>query len=133
MTLKCNLKKDWAEIFYTINLGNGHKDNGKFVLKRPLSGGFGKLEEKFNTEWIKSEIYLPGFNDVIEIYRKKKSIKISSGKFEIIKETALNDELHAGCPGWVNNNDYSQALVNKYVKKCDKSSIQRFKTNSSYK
>lgn len=133
LTLKCNLKKDWAEIFYTINLSNGHKDNGKFVLKRPLSGGFEKLEEKFNTEWIKSEIYLPGFNDVIEIYRKKKSIKISSGKFEIIKETALNDDLHAGCPGWVNNNDYSQALVNKYVKKCDKSSIQRFKTNSSYK
>jgi hypothetical protein len=133
LTLKCNLKKDYAEIFYTINLGTGHKDNGKFVLKRPISGGFEKLEEKFNIEWTKSEIYLPGFKDVIEIFRKKRSIKISSENFEIIKETALNDDLHSGCPGWVNNNDYSQGLVNKYVKKCDRSSVKRFKTNSSYK
>lgn len=133
LTLKCNLNNFGAEIFYTINLGNGHKDNGKFTLKKPLNGGFGKLEEKFNSEWTKSEIYLPGFNDIIEIFRKKRSIKISSRNFEIIKETALNDDLHAGCPGWVNNNDYSQGLVNKYVKKCDRSSIQRFKTNSSHK
>ena len=80
----------------------------------------------------KSEIYIPGCVDVIEIIRKKRGIKLSSKNFEIIENTKLNDDLHSGLPSWVNGDEWDQLTINRCVKKCDKkSNINRFKVQYS--
>lgn len=94
--------------------------------------GFKELEEKVNSDWTKSEIYLPGCIDVIEIIRKKRAIKLSAKDFEIISDTKLNDDLHSGLPSWVNGDEWDQNTIRKCVKNCDKkSNINRFKVEYS--
>ena len=68
----------------------------------------------------KSEIYIPGCQDVITIIRKKRSIKISAGDFQIISDTKINDDLLSGTGTWLNGNDWDQRTINKYIKECNR-------------
>lgn len=115
---------------YTIKLPNNSNKSGNFRLEKPLGrNGFEELKEMENAEWTKSEIYIPGCQDVIEIIRKKRSIKISAGNFEIISDTKINEDLHAGTGTWLNGNDWDQRTINKYVKECNRNAINnRFST-----
>lgn len=131
LTLKCIIRKDSVEVNYNIKKSNGLNKTGKFTLYKKLSG-FKELEEKVNSDWTKSEIYLPGCIDVIEIIRKKRAIKLSAKDFEIISDTKLNDDLHSGLPSWVNGDEWDQNTIRKCVKNCDKkSNINRFKVEYS--
>ena len=116
---------------YNIILPNHMNNPGKFNLKKPLSNGFDILQEKINQEWTKSEIYIPGCVDVIEIIRKKRAIRIVvGGKIIVTSETALNDEIYAGASSWLNENDWDQRTINKFVGNCIKVSPKnRFQTN----
>lgn len=128
LTLKITIRTDSVEIHYNIKKSNGLNNNGKFTLYKKLDG-FKKLEEKVNSDWTKSEIYIPGCKDIIQIIRKKRSIKLSSNNFEIISDTRLNDDLHSGLPSWINNDDnWSENEIKRCVKRCENSSkINRFK------
>ena len=127
LILKIMISKDFVDIHYNIKKSNGLNNNGKFKLYKHLEG-FDKLEEKVNLDWTKSEIYIPGCKDIIQIIRKKKGIKLSSKNFEIISDTHLNDDLHSGLPSWVNSDDWSEKEIKRCVKNCELTSkINRFK------
>lgn len=126
LKLRCKVSKDEVKIFYTINLETGHKKEGNFILRKRLSGGFANVEEKVNDDWTKSEIYLPGLNDIIEIVRKKRAIRLSGGNFTLTIDTQLNSDLHGGAPSWIDGKSWDN--MEKYVKNCNKSSrVNRFK------
>jgi hypothetical protein len=128
LSLTCNISHFNVIVHYNIHLSNGHNKTGNFQLNKPLGNGFEKLEEKVNSDWTKSQIYIPGCQDIIEIIRKKRAIKISAGNFEIISDTKLNDDLHGGFPSWINGDSWNQKEINNYVKDCNKiSNINRFK------
>ena len=131
LSLKCKINKQTVMVDYNIILPNHMNNPGKFNLKKPLSNGFDILQEKINQEWTKSEIYIPGCVDVIEIIRKKRAIRIIvGGKIIVTSETALNDEIHAGASSWLNENDWDQRTINKFVGNCIKVSPKnRFQTN----
>ena len=121
LSLKCTINKNFVMVNYNIKLPNSSNKSGNFKLKKPLGGGgFEELKEMENPEWTKSEIYIPGCQDVIEIIRKKRSIKISAGDFEIISDTKINDDLLSGTGTWLNENDWDQRTINKYIKGCNR-------------
>jgi len=121
LSLKCTINKHFVMVNYNIKLPNSSNKSGSFRLEKPLGGGgFEELKEMENPEWTKSEIYIPGCQDVIEIIRKKRSIKLSAGDFEIISDTKINDDLHSGVGTWLNENDWNQRTINKYIKGCNR-------------
>ena len=121
LSLKCTINKNFVMVNYNIKLPNSSNKSGNFKLEKPLGGGgFEELKEMENPEWTKSEIYIPGCQDVIEIIRKKRSIKISAGDFEIISDTKINDDLLSGTGTWLNENDWDQRTINKYIKGCNR-------------
>jgi hypothetical protein len=52
--------------------------------------------------------------------KKKRSIKISAGDFEIISDTKINDDLLLGKGTWLNENDWDQRTIHKYIKDCNR-------------
>lgn len=130
LTLKIDINKHNVIVNYTVKLSDGRNKNGKFQLEKKLGGGgFEKLEEKVNVDWTKSEIYIPGCNDVIEIVRKKRGIKLSGGDFEEIFETKINEDLLSGFGSWINGNEWDKRTMNKFVKPCNRNSTtNRFMT-----
>ena len=121
LSLKCNINKHFVMVNYNIKLPNSSNKSGNFKLEKPLGGsGFEELKEMVNPEWTKSEIYIPGCQDVITIIRKKRSIKISAGDFQIISDTKINDDLLSGTGTWLNGNDWDQRTINKYIKECNR-------------
>ena len=121
LSLKCTINKNFVMVNYNIKLPNSSNKSGNFKLEKPLGGGgFEELKEMENPEWTKSEIYIPGCQDIIEIIRKKRSIKISAGDFEIISDTKINDDLLSGTGTWLNENDWDQRTINKYIKGCNR-------------
>lgn len=130
LSIECHINKQSVNCKYNIKLPNGHNKTGKFDMKKPISNGFGNLEEKVNQDWTKSEIYIPGCVDKIIILRKKRAIRILLEDKEIItSDTILNDEIHAGAKSWLDGNDWDKRTIEQFVKKCNKiSSKIRFKT-----
>lgn len=130
LSLKCTINKNFVMVNYTIKLPNNSNKSGNFKLEKPLGrNGFEELKEMENAEWTKSEIYIPGCQDVIEIIRKKRGIKISAGDFEIISETKINEDLQAGTGTWLNGNDWDQRTIKKYIKECNRNARKnRFST-----
>ena len=97
LSLKCNINKQFVMVNYNIKLPNSSNKSGNFKLEKPLGiNGFEELKEMENPEWTKSKIYITGCRDVLTIIRKKRSIKISAGDFEIISDTKINDDLLLG-------------------------------------
>jgi len=128
LTLKIEITHNFVYVNYDIRLPNNSHKTGKFSLAKKF-GGFTKLEEKVNPEWTKSEIYIPTSNYVIEIIRKKRAIKLSAGDNEIISDTIINDDLHAGAISWLNGEEWDKYTIDKYVKDCNRNSLKnRFKT-----
>lgn len=126
LTLKIDINKHNVIVNYTVKLSDGRNKNGKFQLEKKLGGGgFEKLEEKVNVDWTKSEIYIPGCNDVIEIVRKKRGIKLSGGDFEEIFETKINEDLLSGFGSWINGNEWDKRTMNKFVKPCNRNSTTK--------
>jgi hypothetical protein len=97
LSLKCNINKQFVMVNYNIKLPNSSNKSGNFKLEKPLGvNGFEELKEMENPEWTKSKISITGCRDVLTIIRKKRSIKISAGDFEIISDTKINDDLLLG-------------------------------------
>lgn len=61
LTLKCTIYKNFVMVNYSIKLPNSSNKCGNFKLEKPLGrNGFEELKEMVNSEWTKSEIYIPG-------------------------------------------------------------------------
>ena len=128
LTLTIDISQNFVYVNYSIKLPNNSNKTGKFSLAKRF-GGFKELEEKQNEDWTKSEIYIPTCNYIIEIIRKKRSIKISAGDNEIISDTITNVDLHRGAISWTDGDDWDQRTIDKYVKNCSQVSMKnRFQT-----
>lgn len=129
LTLTINNNKQNVIVNYSVKLSDGRNKNGNFKLEKKLGDGFEELKEMVNVDWTKSEIYIPGCNDVIEIVRKKRGIKLSGGDFEEIFETKINEDLQSGFGSWINGNEWDKRTMDKYVKPCNRNSpTNRFRT-----
>ena len=123
-----NISKQSVSCDYCIKLPNGNNKSGKFSMKHS-NNGYEDLEEKVNPDWTKSEIYIPGCDDVVSIVRKRRAIKIECGGKTIAqKDTRLNDEIHGGAGSWLDNNEWNDKDENKFVKSCNrKATRNRFR------
>ena len=122
LTLTIDINKHNVIVNYSVKLSDGRNKNGKFRLEKKIGDGFEELKEMVNVDWTKSEIYIPGCNDVIEIVRKKRGIKLSGGDFEEIFETKINEDLQSGFGSWLNGNEWDKRTMDKYVKACNRNS-----------